>query len=250
MTSTKLALGIALAVSLTLGASPAFAQARPRSGAPSGGQAVHPPSVGTAVPRPGYPGGGHPVYGHYPNYPYRPYYPYYPPYYRPYYYPGFSWGLGYYGYPYGYYPYGSVGFGFGYGYGSIGFGFGFGYPAYGYPAYGYPAYGYPAYGYPAYSYPGYGGYPYGSVAGGPVVVPGESYGGVKIQDAPKNAQVYVDGSYVGVVDEFDGTFQQMNLQAGAHHIEIRAQGFETLSFDVQTQPGQTINYRARMRPAQ
>jgi len=239
MTSTKLVLATAL-TALTLAASPAFSQARPRSGGATGGQAVHAPSVGTAVPRPGYPAGGYPPYGHYPYYPYRPYYP---PYYRPYYYPGYNWGLGfYYGYPYGYYPYGSIGFGFGYGYGSIGFGFAYGYPYYG----GGPYYVYPGYGYPAYGYPYGGAY----VSGGPVaVVPGESYGGVKIQDAPKNAQVYVDGAYVGVVNESDGTFQEMNLQAGTHHIEIHATGFETLSFDVQTQPGQTINYRARMRPS-
>ena len=49
-------------------------------------------------------------------------------------------------------------------------------------------------------------------------------GGVQIKDAPKHAQVFADGYYAGTVDDFDGMFQHLDLDAGAHHIEIRAQG--------------------------
>lgn len=141
--------------------------------------------------------------------PYRPYY------YRP------RVGV-YYGYPYGYFPYGlSVGFRYGYPYG-----YGYGYP-YGYGYYGYP-YAYP------YGYPGY-------VA----AVPGHAYGGVRITEAPRDAQVFVDGYYVGIVDDFDGVFQHINLMPGAHRIEIRPNGEPPIAFDVNVQPGQTITYRAR-----
>ena len=118
----------------------------------------------------------------------------------------------------------------------FGFGFYAGYP-YGYYPYGY--YGYPyLYGYP---YGGYYGYPYGYVGGGY----GEyAYGGVRITDAPKDAQVYADGYYVGAVDDFNGTFQRLNLEPGAHHIEVVEQGGgERTAFDVNVRPGQTITYR-------
>src|SRR6185436_10938111 len=116
-----------------------------------------------------------------------------------------------------YYPYYGYGYGYGYRPGfSIGFSFGYPY-AYGYPYYGY-RYGYPYYGYPygayGYSYGGY--YPagYGYVGGG------SAYGSIRIQGAVRNAEVYVDGSYAGIVDDFDGSFQRLDLEAGAHSIEV------------------------------
>lgn len=147
--------------------------------------------------------------------PYRPYY--YAPY-RNYYGPyrsGVNLGF-YYGYPYFY-----------------------GYPSYAYP-YAYPAYPYPAYGYPGYGYPGYG---YSGYVG---VRP---YGGVRIDLPQRDAEVYVDGYYAGIVDQYDGALQQLNLEAGPHHIEVRSPGFETIAFDVNITPGRTITYRASMRPA-
>ena len=138
--------------------------------------------------------------------------------YRPYY--GSRFGVSIYGgYPYGYYPYG-----------------------YGYP-YGYYGYGY---GYP-YGYGGYGGYyggGYGGYYGGGYGYRGSAYGGVRITDAPRDAAVYADGYYVGTVDDFDGTFQRLDLEAGSHHIEIMPQGQQPIAFDVNIRPGQTITYRA------
>jgi hypothetical protein len=57
--------------------------------------------------------------------------------------------------------------------------------------------------------------------------------------------VFVDGYYVGIVDDFDGVFQHVNLEAGEHRIEVRAPGYdEAISFDVYVQPGRTITLRA------
>jgi hypothetical protein len=137
-------------------------------------------------------------------------------------------------------PYGR----FGYPY-RPGIGFGF-YGAFGYPFYGYYGYGYPYfYGYP-YGYPYYG-YCYGYPPPVPGYVgAGYSYGGVRIQDAPRQAQVFADGYYVGIVDDFDGTFQHLNLPAGAHKIEIRPAAGPAATFDVRVQPGLTITYHAGM----
>ncbi len=140
-------------------------------------------------------------------------------------------------YPY-YSPYRGVGLGFNH------YGYPFGYLGYGYPGYSY-GYGY-GYGYGA---DGSGGYGYGN-PGYITTVPSQGYGRLRIQDAPRDAQVFADGYYVGVVNDFDGAFQYLNLEVGVHQIEIRAPGFETLTLDVNAQPGQTITYRARMRAQQ
>ena len=121
--------------------------------------------------------------------------------------------------PYGYRPYGyRPGW-------SLNLYFGQPYSAYGYLAYGSPR---AAYGYYA-------------------VVPGRAYGAVRIVDAPPDAQVFVDGYYAGVVDDYDGVFQHLNLEAGSHHIEIEAEGYSLIAFDVRVWPGQTITYRANIR---
>jgi hypothetical protein len=130
-----------------------------------------------------------------------------------YYYPGFSFGF-YGGYPFYspyYYPYGYYGL-----YG-------------GYP-YGYPYYG---------GYGGYGGGYYGNSD------EARGLGGVRIKDANEHAQVFADGYYAGTVDDFDGSFQHLDLPAGAHHIEIREQGQAPIQFDVNIVPGENITYHAK-----
>lgn len=134
---------------------------------------------------------------------------------------------------------------------TVGFYAGYGYPyRYGYPYYPYSSYSYYPY---SYSYPYSYGYPYGAY-GYPLppasyysAVPGVVYGGVRIQGAPPDAQVFADGYYVGIVDDFDGAFQHLNLEAGAHRIEIRPAGLPPIAFDVNVQPGQTITYHAGIR---
>lgn len=146
---------------------------------------------------------------------------------------GFNLGFSY-GYAgfYGSYPYW-------YGYPSYGYYGGFGAPWYGYPTYGYPGYGYryryPRYGY-GYGYPGWAGL-------------GQPYGGVRIDLPERDAEVFADGYFVGSVNDFDGTFQELELEAGPHRIEIRAPGFEPIAFDVNVEPGRTITYRTGVRPA-
>jgi hypothetical protein len=120
-----------------------------------------------------------------------------------------------------------------------GLGFYYGYPWYGPYAYGY---GFPWYGYPGYGY-GYG--YYGPIAGYRT----RPYGGVRIDLPQRDAEVRVDGYYAGIVDDFDGRLQQLNLEPGPHRIEVRAEGFEPVSFEVNVERGRTITYRAALREA-
>ena len=60
---------------------------------------------------------------------------------------------------------------------------------------------------------------------------------------PGSAQVFVDGSYVGTADEFDGTRRTLMLDPGAHSIELSESGYETMRFQVMPDASQPIVYR-------
>jgi hypothetical protein len=51
---------------------------------------------------------------------------------------------------------------------------------------------------------------------------------------------------VGTVGEFTPTTQPLGLEAGHHHIEIRASGYRTMSFDVDIIAGQVIPYQGSL----
>lgn len=75
-------------------------------------------------------------------------------------------------------------------------------------------------------------------------------GGLRLKVEPKQAQVYVDGYYAGIVDDFNGHFQHLDLTPGAHHVEIRDQlAFQPLAFDVVIQAHRTIEYRGVLSPS-
>ena len=82
----------------------------------------------------------------------------------------------------------------------------------------------------------------------PYVVPVATTGGLRLEIKPKTAQVFVDGYYAGVVDDFNGHFQHLDLTAGGHRIEVRQPGFAPLSFRTYIQLGHTIDYKAALAP--
>ena len=50
---------------------------------------------------------------------------------------------------------------------------------------------------------------------------GFDIGELRLQVTPRHAQVFVDGYYAGTVDDYDGTFQALKLEAGPYHIRDR-----------------------------
>jgi hypothetical protein len=72
---------------------------------------------------------------------------------------------------------------------------------------------------------------------------------VRLDVSPQDAQVYVDGYYAGVVDDFDGIFQRLTLRPVPHLLEIRKTGYRALAVEVNLYPGQSITYRRTMEPA-
>jgi hypothetical protein len=89
-----------------------------------------------------------------------------------------------------------------------------------------------------YGYYGYG-YPYAI----------DNHGSLRLEVSPKTAQVFVDGSYAGVVDQFDGHFHHLDLTPGGHRIEVRQPGFQPLTFQAYIQPGHTTDFKRTLSPA-
>ena len=121
-----------------------------------------------------------------------------------------------------------------------------------YDRYGYSAFGLGYFYYDQYAWYPSGGYGYGYYPGRPAVYGDGRYrydvGSLRLDVmGPKDAQVLVDGYYAGIVDDFDGAFQSLDLESGSYRVEIAAPGFEPLVFDIRIQPGQKINYRGELR---
>jgi len=68
-------------------------------------------------------------------------------------------------------------------------------------------------------------------------------GGVQLALEPRRAQVFVDGLYAGLVDDFAGYYRHLPVPAGIHRIEVFASGYLPLIFDVTVVPDRTITYR-------
>jgi hypothetical protein len=71
-------------------------------------------------------------------------------------------------------------------------------------------------------------------------------GGLSFQITPAEAQVFVDGTLVGTAGQFTATSQPLGVAAGHRHVEVRASGYQTMSFDVDIVAGQVIPYQGAM----
>lgn len=78
---------------------------------------------------------------------------------------------------------------------------------------------------------------------------GAPVGGLQLDVEPRRAQVYVDGSYAGLVDEFSGYYHHLDLPAGPHVIEIFEPGYQPLTLEMVVSPGRTTTYRGTLTRA-
>ena len=74
-------------------------------------------------------------------------------------------------------------------------------------------------------------------------------GGVQLDLEPRRAQVFVDGVYTGLVDDFTGYYQHLTLPAGRHGIEVFTPGYLPMIFEVMVVPDRTITYRRSLEEA-
>jgi hypothetical protein len=80
---------------------------------------------------------------------------------------------------------------------------------------------------------------YGSSSGG---------SGLKIEFKPKSAEVYVDGRFAGIVDQFDGMFDNLSLEAGDHEITIYQEGFRSVRQRLYLSEGSTFRMKGALEP--
>jgi hypothetical protein len=71
-------------------------------------------------------------------------------------------------------------------------------------------------------------------------------GGVSFDLTPASAQVYVEGMFAGIADEFSATSAPLVLAPGTHYIEIRLAGYRTASFDVIIAAGEVTPYEGTL----
>jgi PEGA domain len=149
---------------------------------------------------------------------------------------------------------------------SIGFGIWAGYPVpYGYAYYdpyyyGAPYYAYPSPGYPSTPYPPSTEYPQSPYPQSPYpqnapdpnsigVQPGQAQantGGLSFDITPSDAEVTIDGNFVGTVGQFTASSQPLGLSAGRHRVEVSAPGYRSINFDVNIIAGQVVPYQGSM----
>jgi len=104
--------------------------------------------------------------------------------------------------------------------------------------------GFGHYGYSGYAYSPYG-YGYGSFGG----TYSDAYTGfLRLKVKPRDAQVFVDGYYVGLVDHFDGWAQRLRLEEGGHQVEVRHPAYAPLQFEVYVVTGEKVTFEEHMSP--
>jgi hypothetical protein len=69
----------------------------------------------------------------------------------------------------------------------------------------------------------------------------DRFADLRLEVKPRDAAVYVDGFYAGIVDDFDGIFQRLHVAPGGHTVVIYLEGYRTARHNVYLRPGTTID---------
>lgn len=72
-------------------------------------------------------------------------------------------------------------------------------------------------------------------------------GSLRLRVSPSSAKVYVDGTLVGTVDDFNGLSNHLEVLPGNHLIEIKADGYETFVPELTIEPGKTRTVRGSLK---
>jgi hypothetical protein len=72
---------------------------------------------------------------------------------------------------------------------------------------------------------------------------------VKLSVSPNRAAVFVDGAFVGHVDEFDGPGQAMLIAPGKHKITISLPGYQNFETEVTLVPEQQFQLKTDLQKA-
>jgi hypothetical protein len=91
------------------------------------------------------------------------------------------------------------------------------------------------------------GYPM-PVYGYPTVAPGVAYGGIVFGMTPSDADIYIDGQFMGNAQDFTSATQPLTLSAGRHRVELQSPGYRPMVFDADVLPGQVTPFEGGLEP--
>lgn len=78
------------------------------------------------------------------------------------------------------------------------------------------------------------------------------YGGsesdLRLAVTPREASVYIDGYFAGHVDDYDGMFQRLHVEPGAHEITIHLKGYRSLREKMYLSPNATRKISGKLEP--
>ena len=74
-------------------------------------------------------------------------------------------------------------------------------------------------------------------------------GRLRLDVTPANARVYVDGSYIGTVDQVNSRSGGYTLPPGVHRVNVQARGYDGAGASVWVPPGQSVSYRDFLDPS-
>lgn len=86
---------------------------------------------------------------------------------------------------------------------------------------------------------------YSSPGGGPMR---PTLGALDLDLSPGRTQVYLDGSYLGIVDQFDGWPSYLLLPEGSYELVFYLDGYKTRARRVAILPGTVIKMNDRLEP--
>ena len=69
---------------------------------------------------------------------------------------------------------------------------------------------------------------------------------VRLDVSPRDAEVYVDGYYAGVVDDFDGILQRLRVEPGQHEITLYRDGYRAVHQRVYLTRDRTFKIKQQM----
>jgi PEGA domain-containing protein len=75
-------------------------------------------------------------------------------------------------------------------------------------------------------------------------------GHLRLKVKPRDAKVYIDGLFVGTIDDMDGMFQKFPLTPGRHRVEIRADGYQPETFDAVITARETVTFQGQLKRIQ
>lgn len=85
--------------------------------------------------------------------------------------------------------------------------------------------------------------------GGPYQAVGllDYLGGLDLNVKPKNTQIYLNGRYIGVTDNFDGIPRYLWLEEGTHEVIFFNEGYKTVLHEFIVRPGAVMKIKQRLQ---